>query len=76
VAWFPKPTDEDGGYPCTVTELIDPATGLGDKFDGIFCKVRKGQHERNVPLIELELSADDPNCRVAERYWDCFWCWR
>jgi hypothetical protein len=76
VAWYPAPTDEDGGYPCTVTELIDPATGPGDKFHGIFCKVRKGKQERNLPLIELELSPDNPNYRLVERYRNCFWHWR
>ena len=66
VAWYPEPTDEEGGYPCTVTKLIDPATGPGNKFDGIFCKVRIGKQESNLPLIELELSLDDPNCQCAE----------
>jgi len=75
-AWYPDPTDEDGGYPCTVTELIDPATGLGDKFDGIFCKVRMGKQERVLPLIKLELPPDDPSCRLVQCCWDCFWHWR
>ena len=75
-AWYPEPMDENGGYPCTVTELIDPASGLGSKFDGIFCKVRQGTQERYVPLIELELSLDDPNCQLLRRYCDCFWQWR
>lgn len=76
VAWYPEPTNEDGGYPCTILELIDPATGLGDKFGGIFCKVRKGKQERNLPLIKLEWSPDDPNCQLAKHYRDCFWHWR
>ena len=67
VAWYPEPTNEDGGYPCTVLELIDP-TGPGDKFGGIFCKVRKGNHERNLPLIKLEWSLDDSNCESVKRY--------
>lgn len=74
-AWYPEPTlvDEDGEYPCLVMELIDPASGLGDEIDGVFCKVRKGQYERNLPLIEMELPPDDPNYQVVERYWDSFW---
>ncbi len=76
VAWYPEPTDENGGYPCTVTELIDPATGLGDKFRGIFCKVRTGKQEISLPLVELELSPDDPNYRLVQCCWDCFWHWR
>jgi hypothetical protein len=76
VAWYPAPLDEDGGYPCTLTELIDPATGPGNKFDGLFCKVRKGKLERNLPLVVLELSPDDRNYRLFNRYCDCFRHWR
>ena len=76
VAWYPEPTDEDGGCPCTVTGLIDPANGPGDKFNGIFCKVQIGKQERKLPLIELEMPADAANRQVVARYWDCFWRWR
>jgi len=72
-AWYPELTDAEGGDACTVTELIDPATGLGDEIDGIFCKVLKGKHERNLPLIEIELPPDAPNHPVVEHYWDWFW---
>ncbi len=77
-AWYPEPTllEEDGDYPCTVLELIDPANGPGDEFDGIFCKVRKGTWERSLPLIELELPPDGPNYQLVEDYWDWFWHWR
>ena len=76
--WYPEPTlaEEDGEYPCTVVELIDPASGLGDEFDGIFCKVRKGSYERDLPLLELELPPEDPNFQLVEDYWDWFWHWR
>ena len=75
VAWYFEPTltEDEGEYPFLVTELIDPATGLGDESDGIFCKVRKGQHETTLPLIELELPPDDPNYHLVERYWDWLW---
>ena len=78
MAWYPERTlsDDEEEYPCIVTELIDPATGLGDDFDGTFCKVRKGKHERNLPLIELELPPSDPNYSLVEHYWDWFWHWR
>ena len=75
-AWYPEPTDENGGHPCTVTELIDPATGLGDKFQGIFCEVRSGKQARKLPLAQLELPLEDPNYRLVQRCWDCFWHWR
>ncbi len=76
VAWYPEPTDENGGCPCTVMELIDPATGPGNKFDGIFCKVRIGKQERNLALTALELPPEDPNYRLVQRCLDCFWHWR
>ena len=77
-AWYPEPTlaDEDGEYPCLVAELIDPASGLGDEFDGIFCTGRKGTRERDLPLIEFELPPEDPNYELVEQYWDWFWHWR
>ena len=76
VAWYPAPTDEDGGYPCTVTELVDPTTGPGDKFRGLFCVVRKGKQASTLPLVELELSPDNPNYKAVEHYRNCFWHWR
>ena len=77
-AWYPEPTNsrEQREYRCTVVELIDPAVGLGALFDGIFCNVRKGRYEMNLPLIELELAPDDPNYELVEQYWFWFWHWR
>ena len=76
--WYPEPTfvKDDGEYPCSVVELIDPASGPGDVFDGIFCKVRKGACEKDLPLIELELPPEGPNFQLVENYWDWFWHWR
>ena len=77
-AWYHEPVSsrEEREHRCTVVELIDPATGVGDAFDGIFCKVCKGNHEMILPLIELELPPDDPNFQLVEHYWDWFWHWR
>lgn len=73
--WYPEPTapEEMNAYPCTVVGLIDPKSGVGDEIDGIYCTIRKGEYERDLPLIELELSPDDPNFEVVEQYWDWFW---
>ena len=78
VAWYPEPTNsrEEREYRCTAIELIDPATGMGDAFDGIFCKVRKGKYEVILPLIELELPPESPNYELVENYWYWFWHWR
>ena len=72
-AWYSECSDEEGGGPCTVVRLIDPASGLGDGFDGIFSAIRKRGQERNLPLIELEFATNDPNSQLVESYWDCLW---
>ena len=78
VARYPEPMNsrEEREYRCTAVELIDPTTGVGDAFDGIFCKVRKGKYEIILPLIELELRPEDPNYELVEDYWYWFWHWR
>ena len=77
-AWYFQSANsrDESEHRCTVMELIDPASGVGDAFDGIFCKVLKGNHEMILPLIELELSPESPNYHLVESYWDWFWHWR
>ena len=43
-AYYPQPRTprEKTQFRCTVLELLDPTQHLGDEFDGIFCKTRKG----------------------------------
>lgn len=78
VAHFPKPADrrEDADFRCTVRELLDPTKHMGDVFDGIFCKTRKGRYEINLPLIELYLPQESPQFQLIEDYWYWFWNWR
>ena len=77
-ACYPHPTNprEQREFRCYVPELLDPAKHFGDEFDGIFCKTRKGKYELKLPLIELELPQDSPNCQLIEDYWYWFWNWR
>jgi hypothetical protein len=77
-AHYPHPTnaEEQSEFRCYVLELLDPANHLGDEFDGIFCKTRKGKYELKLPLIELELPQGSPNCQLIEDYWYWFWNWR
>ena len=63
-------------FRCTVLELLDPTQHLGDEFDGIFCKTRKGNFEVNLPLIELHVPDDSPDFQLIEDYWYWFWNWR
>jgi hypothetical protein len=77
-AYYPQPTNakERTQFCCTVVELLDPTKHLGDEIDGIFCKVRKGQFEVNLPLIELNLSQASPNLQLIEDYGHWFGNWR
>jgi hypothetical protein len=77
-ATYPEPRTalEEAEYRCTVVGLLDPAHGVCDEFDGIFCKARKGKYETHLPLIELQVPADSPNFQLIEDYWYWFWNWR
>jgi hypothetical protein len=77
-AYYPQPRNprEKTEFRCTVVELLDPARHLGDEFDGIFCKVRKGTFEVNLPLIELQVPQGSLSFQLIEDYWYWFWNWR
>ena len=78
IAHFPTPlnAEEEDEFRCTVLELLDPAKHLGDGFDGIFCKTRKGKYEFNLPLIDLYLPDDSFSFQFIEDYWYWFWNWQ
>ena len=75
---FPKPMNskEEYEFCCTVLELLDPATHLGDELDGIFCKTRKENYENDLPLIDLYLPEDSFGFQLIDDYWFWFWNWR
>jgi hypothetical protein len=77
-ATYPEPKTllEEVEHRCTVVELLDPAKGICDEFDGIFCKTRKGKYGVNLPLTELRVPDDNPNFQFIEDYWYWFWNWR
>ena len=77
-AYYPQPTNsrEKAEFQCTVVELLDPAGCLGDEFDGIFCKFRKGDFEVNLPLMELHVPPGSLHFQIIEDYWYWFWNWR
>jgi hypothetical protein len=77
-AYYPQPSNarENSEYRCTVVELLDPTQYLGDEFDGIFCKVRKGTFEVNLPLIELHVFQGGPSSQLIEDFCHWFWNWR
>ncbi len=77
-AYYPQPrtAQEKAEFRCTVVELLDPTRYLGDEFDGIFCKVRKGAFEVNLPLLELHVPEGSASFQLIEDYWYWFWNWR
>ena len=77
-AYYPQPMNaqERTQFRCTVLELLDPTQHLGDEFDGIFCRIRKGKFEVNLPLIELHVPDDSPDFQLIEDYGYWFWNWR
>ena len=77
-AYYPEPMNprERTEFHCSVEELLDPAQHLGDEFDGIYCRVRKGDFTVNLPLIELHAPADSVQSQLIEDYWYWFWNWR
>jgi hypothetical protein len=77
-AQFPKPmnSEEEDEFRCTVLEVLDPAKHLGDGLDGIFCKIKKGKFEINLPLIDLYLPEDSFSFQLIDDYWYWFWNWR
>ena len=78
IAHFPKPmnSEEEDEFCCTVLWLLDPAEHLGDGFDGIFCKTRKGTDEITLPLIDLYLPEVSFGFQLIDDYWFCLWNWR
>ena len=78
VAHFPKPmnSEEEDEFRCIVLKLLDPAKHLGDGFDGIFCKTRKGKYELKLPLIDVYLPKDSFSFQLIDDYWFWFWNWR
>ena len=78
IAHFPKPmnSEEEDEFRCIVLKLLAPAKHLGDGFDGIFCKTRKGINEITLPLIDLYLPEDSFGFQLIDDYWFWLWNWR
>ncbi len=58
------------------TVLVDPATTPHVESSGLICRAVQGAEVVDVPLVDLEVEADHPNCRLIEDYWYWFWNWR
>jgi hypothetical protein len=77
-AYYPQPATarEEIEFRCEVVEVLDPSRHLGDEFDGLYCKVRKGIFEVNLPLAELYMPEESANRQLIEDFSFWFWNWR
>jgi hypothetical protein len=77
-AYYPQPNGarEEIEFRCEVVEVLDPARHVGDEFDGLFCKIRKGTFEVNLPLRELYMPEENANRQLIEDYAFWFANWR
>ena len=78
IAYYPAPKNaqERREFRLTVLELIDPRMHMGDPFDGLYVKTRKGTFEVNLPLGEIFTPQGSVNFELIEDYWHWFWNWR
>jgi hypothetical protein len=77
-AYYPEPMTaaEKDQFCCVVLEVLDPAQHRGDEFDGILCRIRKGNCDVNLPLTELHVPNDGADSQLLADYSYWFWNWR
>jgi hypothetical protein len=59
----------------TVIALIPPDPHSTADHD-LLCRVRRGDKEINVPLVDVEIQETTPNSLLIEDYWYWIWNWR
>ena len=60
-----------------VTELIDPRRDrVHNNLYGLFCKVRNAKETLEIPLADLGVRDDNPNCQLIDDYAYWFVNWR
>jgi hypothetical protein len=62
--------------PVTVLALVNPREHPVDEYAGLICRVRKGDTELDVPLVDLEVEPGHANYALLEDYWYWVWNWR
>jgi hypothetical protein len=61
----------------SVIELISPADNAIGNEAGLLCRaLRADEASIEVPLIDLEVPAENANAEPIEDYWYWFWNWR
>jgi hypothetical protein len=58
-----------------VIALIPPDPHSTADHD-LLCRVRRGDKEINVPLVDVEIQETTPNSLLIEDYWYWIWNWR
>ena len=59
-----------------VTELTDPRQGRKHNLYGLFCKARNVKEVLELPLADLGVRDDNPNCQLIDDYAYWFVNWR
>ncbi|MGA2059374.1 MAG: calcium-binding protein [Thermoguttaceae bacterium] len=59
-----------------VLALLDPDKNPGREYNGLICRTHATDREIEVPLVDLEIEADNPNFQIIEDYWYWIWNWR
>jgi hypothetical protein len=59
-----------------VTELVDPRQSRKLNLYGLFCKVQNTKEVLELPLVDLGVRDDNPNCQLIDDYAYWFVNWR
>lgn len=57
----------------TVVDLLSPTQPDAETSRGLVCLARCGDRVLRLPLVDLEVSENDPKFHLIEDYW--FWAW-
>jgi hypothetical protein len=59
-----------------VTELIDPRTGTAHNIHGLHCRAQNTKEVLDLPLADLGVRDENPNCQLLDDYAYWFVNWR
>ena len=62
-------------YVC-VTELTDPRQGHMHNLHGLFCRAKNAKEVLDLPLADLGVRDENPNCQLIDDYAYWFVNWR
>jgi hypothetical protein len=59
-----------------VTELTDPRQGVMHNLHGLYCRASNAKEVLDLPLADLGVREDNPNCQLIDDYAYWFVNWR